>query len=248
MGTAVAARRILPAGPDSGYHGGTGAGARTDGPSALDPRYNHDSEPLLQIWVMAELEPVHPGEILKHDFMDPWGLSATALSTALGMSPERINEIVEGVVHRCIDPDVHCIGPERFVLFFVSVFRPGDAQVRDVGNGRRRLGIRCVLHEGILSSLHGRPIRLRSFCLVVCVSAPYGMRVGTGSVCIDAEPNRHSHTSDEITDDFQSLATIFAISFLAGFSTEQVVERLRKASKALFGEEEMTRKSDQQHQ
>ena len=44
-------------------------------------------------------------------------------------------------------------------------------------------------------------------------------------------------TSNEITDDFQSLATIFAISFLAGFSTEQVVERLRKASKALFGEE-----------
>ncbi len=43
---------------------------------------------------MAELEPVHPGEILKHDFMDPWGLSATALSTALGMSPGRINEIV----------------------------------------------------------------------------------------------------------------------------------------------------------
>ena len=48
MGTAVAARRILPAAPDSGYHGGTGAGARTDGPSALDPRYNHDSELLLQ--------------------------------------------------------------------------------------------------------------------------------------------------------------------------------------------------------
>lgn len=43
--------------------------------------------------------------------------------------------------------------------------------------------------------------------------------------------------SSEITEDFQSLATIFAISFLAGFSTEQVVERLRKASKALFGEE-----------
>ena len=43
--------------------------------------------------------------------------------------------------------------------------------------------------------------------------------------------------SSEITENFQSLATIFSISFLAGFSTEQVVERLRKASKALFGEE-----------
>ena len=23
---------------------------------------------------MTALDPVHPGEILKHDFMDPWGL------------------------------------------------------------------------------------------------------------------------------------------------------------------------------
>ena len=43
---------------------------------------------------MTRLEPVHPGEILKRDFMDPWGLSATALATALGVSPRRINEIV----------------------------------------------------------------------------------------------------------------------------------------------------------
>ena len=45
---------------------------------------------------MTRLQPVHPGEILKHDFMDPWGLSATALATALGVSPGRINEIVRG--------------------------------------------------------------------------------------------------------------------------------------------------------
>ena len=45
---------------------------------------------------MTLLEPIHPGEILKHDFMEPWGLSATALATALGVSPGRINEIVRG--------------------------------------------------------------------------------------------------------------------------------------------------------
>ena len=45
---------------------------------------------------MTRLEPVHPGEILKPDFMDPWGLSATPLATALGVSPGRINEIVRG--------------------------------------------------------------------------------------------------------------------------------------------------------
>ena len=43
---------------------------------------------------MTRLDPVHPGEVLKHDFMDPFGLSATALAKALGVTPARINEIV----------------------------------------------------------------------------------------------------------------------------------------------------------
>lgn len=43
---------------------------------------------------MTLLDPVHPGEVLKHDFMDPFGLSATALAKALGVTPARINEIV----------------------------------------------------------------------------------------------------------------------------------------------------------
>ena len=45
---------------------------------------------------MNKLQPVHPGEILKHDFMEPFGLSATALAKALGVTPARINEIVRG--------------------------------------------------------------------------------------------------------------------------------------------------------
>ncbi|MYD86924.1 MAG: HigA family addiction module antidote protein [Acidobacteria bacterium] len=45
---------------------------------------------------MTRLQPVHPGEILKHDFMEPFGLSATALAKATGVTPARINEIVRG--------------------------------------------------------------------------------------------------------------------------------------------------------
>ena len=45
---------------------------------------------------MTRLEPVHPGEVLKHDFMEPFGLSATALAKAIGVTPTRINEIVRG--------------------------------------------------------------------------------------------------------------------------------------------------------
>lgn len=45
---------------------------------------------------MARLDPIHPGEVLKHDFMDPLDLSAAALATAIGVTPARISEIVRG--------------------------------------------------------------------------------------------------------------------------------------------------------
>ena len=45
---------------------------------------------------MTRLDPIHPGEVLKHDFMDPFALSSTALARAVGVTPARINEIVRG--------------------------------------------------------------------------------------------------------------------------------------------------------
>ncbi len=45
---------------------------------------------------MTRLDPVHPGEVLKHDFMEPFALSSNALARALGVTPARINEIVRG--------------------------------------------------------------------------------------------------------------------------------------------------------
>ena len=43
---------------------------------------------------MARLNPVHPGEILKHEFMEPFGLSSNRLAKYIGVTPARINEIV----------------------------------------------------------------------------------------------------------------------------------------------------------
>jgi addiction module HigA family antidote len=40
------------------------------------------------------MRPIHPGEILREDYMLPLGLSATALARALGVTPARINDIV----------------------------------------------------------------------------------------------------------------------------------------------------------
>jgi len=39
-------------------------------------------------------QPLHPGEVLRKDFMVPAGLSATALAKALGVTPPRVNDIL----------------------------------------------------------------------------------------------------------------------------------------------------------
>src|SRR2546422_3367227 len=41
-----------------------------------------------------KLSPIHPGEILREEFMKPHGLSQNALARALNVPPRRINEIV----------------------------------------------------------------------------------------------------------------------------------------------------------
>jgi antitoxin HigA-1 len=43
-----------------------------------------------------KLAPVHPGEILREEFLQPLGLSQTRIGRDLGVSPRRINEIVHG--------------------------------------------------------------------------------------------------------------------------------------------------------
>ena len=44
--------------------------------------------------VKSGMRPVHPGEILKEDFLKPAGLTANALAKALRVPAPRINDIV----------------------------------------------------------------------------------------------------------------------------------------------------------
>lgn len=50
-----------------------------------------------------QLEPIHPGEILKEEFMEPLDLSAHALAMALRVPATRIGAILRG--ERSITPD-----------------------------------------------------------------------------------------------------------------------------------------------
>jgi len=40
------------------------------------------------------MEPIHPGEVLLEDFMEPLGLSQYRVAKGIGVPPRRINEIV----------------------------------------------------------------------------------------------------------------------------------------------------------
>ena len=40
------------------------------------------------------LAPIHPGEVLLHEFLEPMDLSQTRLAKGIGVPPRRINEIV----------------------------------------------------------------------------------------------------------------------------------------------------------
>lgn len=42
------------------------------------------------------LAPVHPGEVLREEFLSPMGISQYRLAKDIGVPPRRINEIVHG--------------------------------------------------------------------------------------------------------------------------------------------------------
>ena len=52
---------------------------------------------------MKKLTPIHPGEILSTEFLEPKGISQSRLARAIKVPPRRINEICLG--KRGITPD-----------------------------------------------------------------------------------------------------------------------------------------------
>jgi addiction module HigA family antidote len=48
--------------------------------------------------------PVHPGEVLREDFMPDYGLSVSALASALGVSRQSVNELVRE--RRAVSPEM----------------------------------------------------------------------------------------------------------------------------------------------
>lgn len=55
---------------------------------------------------LNNLRPVHPGEVLREDFLQPLGLSVNALAVALRVPATRIHEIVKE--RRAVQPIPRC--------------------------------------------------------------------------------------------------------------------------------------------
>jgi addiction module HigA family antidote len=84
------------------------------------------------------MRPVHPGEVIREDFMVPLGLSANALAKALNVPAPRINDIVRG--RRGVSADTamrlarYFGGDARSWLNLQAAY---DLRVAEITNGKR---------------------------------------------------------------------------------------------------------------
>lgn len=97
---------------------------------------------------VQKLAPIHPGEVLLKEFLEPLGLSQYRLAKDLSVPPRRINEIVQG--KRAISADT--------ALRLARYFRTTDRfwlnlQARfDLEIERDRLGSRLAREVAVLAS------------------------------------------------------------------------------------------------
>ena len=97
---------------------------------------------------VPKLAPIHPGEVLLKEFLEPLGLSQYRLAKDLSVPPRRINEIVQG--KRAISADT--------ALRLARYFRTTDRfwlnlQARfDLEIERDRLGSRLTREVAVLAN------------------------------------------------------------------------------------------------
>jgi addiction module HigA family antidote len=113
------------------------------------------------------MRPVHPGEVLREDYLVPLGLSVDALSVALGVPATRIHEIVKE--RRAVTADTAARLARHFGGDAVSwLVMQANCDLKTLPTRQdieRKVAVREPLaawHPGEASSLH-RPDALRRF-------------------------------------------------------------------------------------
>jgi antitoxin HigA-1 len=86
----------------------------------------------------TKLPPIHPGEVLLADFLEPFGLSQYRLARDLSVSPRRVNEIAHGT--RAISADT-ALRPGRYfgtsLQFWLNLQSRYDLEVEQDRRGAR---------------------------------------------------------------------------------------------------------------
>ena len=84
------------------------------------------------------MRPVHPGEILREDYLVQFGMSANALANALKVPAPRINDIVRG--RRGVSADT-ALRLARFFnttpQFWLNLQTAYDLRVAELASGRK---------------------------------------------------------------------------------------------------------------
>ncbi|MQU62205.1 HigA family addiction module antidote protein [Pseudomonas sp. FSL R10-1350] len=82
------------------------------------------------------MRPIHPGEILKEEYLDPLGLTAAALARALRVSAPTVNEIV--LMRRGISADVAlrlAIALDTSAQFWLNLQTAYDLRTAEIAKG-----------------------------------------------------------------------------------------------------------------
>lgn len=88
--------------------------------------------------VINGMRPIHPGEILREEFLVPLGLSANALAIALRIPAPRINDIVRE--RRAISADTALRLARYFgtsAEFWLGLQADFDLKITQAGNGAK---------------------------------------------------------------------------------------------------------------
>src|SRR5450759_2389987 len=83
-------------GPDNTASGSTSNGGSASPGPTPDPPTSRSSTTTEEVPPMTTITPIHPGEILMEEFLEPLQVSQNRLAVAIGVPPRRINEIVHG--------------------------------------------------------------------------------------------------------------------------------------------------------
>ncbi|WP_434653728.1 HigA family addiction module antidote protein [Pseudomonas sp. R3-56] len=84
------------------------------------------------------MRPIHPGEVLKEEYLEPLGLTAAALARALHVSAPTVNDIV--LMRRSVSADVAlrlAVALDTSAQFWLNLQTAYDLRTAEIAKGEQ---------------------------------------------------------------------------------------------------------------